>query len=50
MNTAIVGTTKPERYAENVRAIKLGVLPDAGVNAIRARWKAVAKSDWVGQT
>ena len=50
VNTAIVGTTKPERYAENVRAIKLGVLPDAGVNAIRARWKAVAKSDWVGQT
>lgn len=47
--TAIVGTTKPERYAQNAAAIKLGVLPDAGINAIRARWRSIAKPDWLGQ-
>lgn len=49
VHTAIVGTTKPGRFAENAAAIKLGVLPTPGVNAIRGRWKAVAEPGWTGQ-
>lgn len=50
--TAIVGTTKPGRWKENAAALDSGgggQLPVAGVNLIRARWKSVAKGDWVGQ-
>lgn len=47
--TAIVGTTKPERFASNAGAVKMGGLPPAGQNAIRARWNSVAKKEWVGQ-
>lgn len=49
VHTAIVGTTRPGRFAQNAAAIKTGPLPPAGVNAIRGRWRSVAKADWVGQ-
>lgn len=48
VHTAIVGTTKPGRYAQNAAAAALGPLPRAEVDAIMARWKAVAKPDWTG--
>ncbi len=49
VHTAIVGTTKPERWLENARLLDAGPLPAAQIEAIRARWKSVAPPDWVGQ-
>lgn len=48
--TAIVGTAKPGRWQENAALIAAGNLPQEQYEAIRARWKAVASADWVGQT
>jgi aryl-alcohol dehydrogenase-like predicted oxidoreductase len=45
----LIGTTNPGRWKENMATIARGPLPQAEVDAIRARWKAVAKPDWVGQ-
>jgi aryl-alcohol dehydrogenase-like predicted oxidoreductase len=49
VHTAIVGTTKPERWEENARTIAAGPLPKRDIAAIRARWDEVAKASWVGQ-
>jgi len=49
VHTAIVGTTQPERWRENAELLHEGVLDRPQFEAIRARWKAVAKPDWVGQ-
>jgi aryl-alcohol dehydrogenase-like predicted oxidoreductase len=50
VHTAIVGTAKPERWRQNAAVVAQGQLPEAEFRAIRARWKAVAKADWGGQT
>lgn len=50
VSVAIVGTTKPGRWAENLELLRKGPLTVAEYDAIRARWKAVARPDWVGQT
>jgi aryl-alcohol dehydrogenase-like predicted oxidoreductase len=50
VHTAIVGTTKPGRFAENAAVAAKGPLAKDEVEKIRARWKAVAKVDWGGQT
>jgi len=47
--TAIVGTTQPQRWAENAALADRGPLDAATYGAIRARWRAVAAPDWVGQ-
>jgi aryl-alcohol dehydrogenase-like predicted oxidoreductase len=48
--TAIVGTKNPERWAANAKMLAdAGPLDAAQIAAIRARWKAVAPSDWIGQ-
>jgi len=49
VSTAIVGTTKPERIAQNIGDAALGPLPPAEYGAIRARWHSSARADWVGQ-
>jgi aryl-alcohol dehydrogenase-like predicted oxidoreductase len=49
VHTAIVGTTKPDRWRENAALLGDGRLPEADREAIRARWKAVARPDWEGQ-
>ncbi len=49
VHTAIVGTTKPERWAENAAYIARGALPAEQRDAIRARWRAVAPRDWTGE-
>jgi aryl-alcohol dehydrogenase-like predicted oxidoreductase len=49
VTTAIVGTTRPERIAQNIGHANAGPLPPAEYEAIRARWRAVAPSDWIGQ-
>jgi aryl-alcohol dehydrogenase-like predicted oxidoreductase len=47
--TAIVGTTKPERWRENAELLRDGPLPTEEFEAIRARWKEVAEEDWTGE-
>jgi aryl-alcohol dehydrogenase-like predicted oxidoreductase len=49
VSTAIVGTTKPERWQQNAGYIAKGMLSDVEFEAIRARWQEVAGEDWVGQ-
>jgi aryl-alcohol dehydrogenase-like predicted oxidoreductase len=48
--TAIVGTTKPGRWAENAALLAAGPLPREQYDSIRTQWKAVADATWVGQT
>lgn len=49
VTTAIVGTTQAGRIAENIAHAGSGPLTPAEYDAIRARWRAVASSDWIGQ-
>jgi aryl-alcohol dehydrogenase-like predicted oxidoreductase len=50
VQTAIVGTTKPERWQENARLVEEGLLSEAEFAAIRERWEEIAPSSWIGQT
>ena len=49
VHTAIVGTTKPERWPQNAELLRAGPLPRAEFERIRARWSEVAGSSWDGQ-
>ncbi len=49
VHTAIVGTANSARIPDNVAAAAAGPLPKAEYEAIRARWKKVAKRSWTGQ-
>ncbi len=49
VHTAIVGTTKPERWQENAALLDAGPLPGEVVERIRARWRAVAEPSWTGE-
>jgi aryl-alcohol dehydrogenase-like predicted oxidoreductase len=49
VHTAIVGTTQPGRWQHNAEAVDSGLLPKTDYDAIRERWRAVAKRTWVGQ-
>jgi len=49
VHTAIVGTAKPERIAGNAELASSPPLPEAEFDAIRERWRAVAKPHWFGQ-
>ncbi len=50
VDVLIVGTTKPERWAQNADLMRAGALSAEQEAAIRARWKEVAKPEWTGQT
>jgi len=50
VHTAIVGTTKPERWFENAKMIETGSLSDGEFEAIRERWDDVRSKTWIGQT
>jgi aryl-alcohol dehydrogenase-like predicted oxidoreductase len=50
VNVLIVGTTKPERWAQNADLMRAGPLSGEKEAAIRARWTQVAKPEWIGQT
>lgn len=50
VHTAIVGTTKPDRWLQNAQMIEAGLLSDAEFQAIRERWDDVAPATWIGQT
>jgi aryl-alcohol dehydrogenase-like predicted oxidoreductase len=49
VHTAIVGTKRPERWAQNAALLEQGPLADEQISVIRSRWKEVAAPDWVGQ-
>lgn len=49
VHTAIVGTTRPERWKKNAAFLDAGPLPHAETERIRARWREVAEPSWVGQ-
>ncbi|MEP6821437.1 MAG: aldo/keto reductase [Chthoniobacterales bacterium] len=50
VHTAIVGTTKPERWRENAESLEAGMLNEAEYNAIRERWDDLTPRTWIGQT
>jgi aryl-alcohol dehydrogenase-like predicted oxidoreductase len=50
VHTAIVGTTKPDRWEENAKLLAAGPLNEDEFQAIRERWEEVAPRIWVGQT
>lgn len=50
VHTAIVGTTKTQRYRQNMATVAAGPLEAERFRAIRRRWNEVAAEDWVGQT
>ena len=49
VNTAIVGTKKPERWEQNAKLLSEGALSDAEFAAIRERWEECAPRTWIGQ-
>jgi aryl-alcohol dehydrogenase-like predicted oxidoreductase len=49
VHTAIVGTTKVERWQQNAALLGAGAPPRDAFERIRARWRAVANASWVGQ-
>jgi aryl-alcohol dehydrogenase-like predicted oxidoreductase len=50
VHTAIVGTTKPERWQQNAALLAGGALSKKEFEQIRARWREVADASWEGQT
>ena len=49
VQTAIVGTTNPERWQQNVRMIEAGPLSEVKFRDIRDRWEEYAPRTWIGQ-
>lgn len=50
VQTALVGTTKPERLEANARFWDAGPLTEEEFKSIRNRWEEVAPRIWIGQT
>jgi len=48
VHTAVFGSANPDHIRQNAEFVKAGPLPKNMLDAIRARWKAVAGEDWVG--
>jgi aryl-alcohol dehydrogenase-like predicted oxidoreductase len=49
VHTAIVGTKRPSRWAENAALVERGALPASEHQAIRERWRAIAAAHWTGR-
>jgi aryl-alcohol dehydrogenase-like predicted oxidoreductase len=49
VHTAIVGTSKPERWKQNAQFLEEGPLKEEEFNAVRERWEDIAPRIWVGQ-
>ena len=49
VHTAIVGTTKPERWQQNAALLQAGSLSPGDFERIRARWREAASASWDGQ-
>jgi aryl-alcohol dehydrogenase-like predicted oxidoreductase len=50
VHTAIVGTAKPERWAQNAKMVEAGPLSASEFEAIRERWDDIRPRTWIGQT
>lgn len=50
VTTAIVGTTKPNRWQENAKYVAEGKLSQEEFNKIRERWNEIADDSWIGKT
>jgi len=50
VSVMLVGTSKPERWRQNAELLRQGPLAKTQMDEIRARWKSVAKPEWIGQT
>lgn len=50
VTAAIVGTTKPGRWSENVEYVGEGKLSDEELTEIREIWNEVADETWIGKT
>ncbi len=50
VHTAIVGTSKPERWQENAKLLEAGMLSPEEFDSIRERWDDIAANTWIGQT
>jgi aryl-alcohol dehydrogenase-like predicted oxidoreductase len=49
VHTAVIGTTNPDRFAENRALLAGGPLEESQVKALRERWAQVAPPEWIGQ-
>jgi aryl-alcohol dehydrogenase-like predicted oxidoreductase len=49
VQTAIVGTKKPERWKQNAKLLEAGPLEDTILRNIRERWEEGAPRTWIGQ-
>jgi aryl-alcohol dehydrogenase-like predicted oxidoreductase len=49
VHTAIVGTKRPERWAENAKLLEAGPLSKPEFEEIRLRWEEYAPRTWIGQ-
>ncbi|WP_211750308.1 aldo/keto reductase [Paenibacillus sp. Marseille-Q4541] len=49
VDTAIVGTKKPDRWQENAQLLNDNMFTEADYEAIRNRWKEIASADWTGK-
>jgi aryl-alcohol dehydrogenase-like predicted oxidoreductase len=49
VQTAIVGTKKPERWKQNAKLLEAGLLEDTIFRNIRERWEECAPRIWIGQ-
>jgi aryl-alcohol dehydrogenase-like predicted oxidoreductase len=49
VQTAIVGTTKPQRCQENARLLESRPPSENEYNTIRERWDVIAPKTWIGQ-
>lgn len=50
VHTAIVGTAKPGRFAQNAEAVAAGPFSKDLFERVRSRWREVAQPSWAGQT
>jgi aryl-alcohol dehydrogenase-like predicted oxidoreductase len=50
ISTAIVGTTKPNRWQENAKYVAEGNLSTSEFNEIREIWNETADETWIGKT
>jgi len=49
VHTAIVGTTKPDRWIQNAKLLEASPLEKRIFNEIRERWEESAPRTWIGQ-
>jgi aryl-alcohol dehydrogenase-like predicted oxidoreductase len=50
VHTAIVGTSKPDRWLQNATMLEAGPLSESEIKAIRERWDDIRARTWIGQT